>query len=494
MLGAGSFFLAPEWGLRDQEDGVPSFGLLRFPRHLMETSRSFWPAFWAACVLTVLVLALGHFLKPTNPVSTAGKMEMVGPFQPGGKVRHVTPDNHVLTPAGIQVELLGFRPNALALSPDGKLLVAAGTAARLICVDPGTGQILEEVSLPAKDQVAPAAVSANILAPDGRAKLSFTGLIFSPDGTRLFLSNVNGSIKENRTCDQVLGDMPEGNGDPGLCIFGEKVTPNQHQLSRDFVLLDNTYCSGVLSADGHNWSCSAITTDYIERSFSGWPRSYPDGSELANADALAWAPTGFIWDHARRAGHDVRIFGEFCRSIVTWRDPAVEVLSQSRFWKDTCIVAIEDDPQNGWDHISAYRTTAYVVSAWTKRKQVIHTQYNQTSLIRTIGLILGLKPMHELDAIATPMSDCFSDTPDFTPWRARENQVPLDEMNPGPSAMVEGLLKEDAQVSANLPFDRLDACPEGILNGILWRSVKGIAAAFPVWAEGAEEDDDGGEE
>lgn len=195
MLGAGSFFLAPEWGLRDQEDGVPSFGLLRFPRHLMETSRSFWPAFWAACVLTVLVLALGHFLKPTNPVSTAGKMEMVGPFQPGGKVRHVTPDNHVLTPAGIQVELLGFRPNALALSPDGKLLVAAGTAARLICVDPGTGQILEEVSLPAKDQVAPAAVSANILAPDGRAKLSFTGLIFSPDGTRLFLSNVNGSIK-----------------------------------------------------------------------------------------------------------------------------------------------------------------------------------------------------------------------------------------------------------------------------------------------------------
>ena len=297
-------------------------------------------------------------------------------------------------------------------------------------------------------------------------------------------------IKENRTCDQVLGDMPEGNGDPGLCIFGEKVTPNQHQLSRDFVLLDNTYCSGVLSADGHNWSCSAITTDYIERSFSGWPRSYPDGSELANADALAWAPTGFIWDHARRAGHDVRIFGEFCRSIVTWRDPAVEVLSQSRFWKDTCIVAIEDDPQNGWDHISAYRTTAYVVSAWTKRKQVIHTQYNQTSLIRTIGLILGLKPMHELDAIATPMSDCFSDTPDFTPWRARENQVPLDEMNPGPSAMVEGLLKEDAQVSANLPFDRLDACPEGILNGILWRSVKGIAAAFPVWAEGAEEDDD----
>ena len=200
-----------------------------------------------------------------------------------------------------------------------------------------------------------------------------------------------------------------------------------------------------------------------------------------------------IWDHARRAGHDVRIFGEFCRSIVTWRDPAVEVLSQSRFWKDTCIVAIEDDPQNGWDHISAYRTTAYVVSAWTKRKQVIHTQYNQTSLIRTIGLILGLKPMHELDAIATPMSDCFSETPDFTPWRARENQVPLDEMNPGPSAMVEGLLKEDALVSANLPFDRLDACPEGILNGILWRSVKGIAAAFPVWAEGAEEDDDDGE-
>ena len=109
-------------------------------------------------------------------------------------------------------------------------------------------------------------------------------------------------IKENRTYDQVLGDMPEGNGDPSLCLYGENVTPNQHRLSRDFVLLDNTYCSGVLSADGHNWSCSAITTDYIERSFSGWPRSYPDGSEPANADAMAWAPTGFIWDQARRGG------------------------------------------------------------------------------------------------------------------------------------------------------------------------------------------------
>src|SRR6185503_6798054 len=99
----------------------------------------------------------------------------------------------------------------------------------------------------------------------------------------------------------------------------------------------------------------------------------------------------------------------------------VEALSKSRFWKDTCIFAIEDDPQAGWDHVSGYRTTAYVISPYTKRGQVISTQYNQTSLVRTIELILGLPPMNQLDATATPMSDCFTDTPNFTPYIAVAN-------------------------------------------------------------------------
>lgn len=113
-------------------------------------------------------------------------------------------------------------------------------------------------------------------------------------------------IKENRTYDQVLGDIPEGNGDPSLCVFPEHVTPNQHKMVREFVLLDNTYCSGILSADGHQWSDTAFATDYMEKSFAGFPRSYPDGMEDADVDALAYSPAGFLWDNAIANGKTIR--------------------------------------------------------------------------------------------------------------------------------------------------------------------------------------------
>ncbi len=128
-------------------------------------------------------------------------------------------------------------------------------------------------------------------------------------------------IKENRTYDQVLGDMPQGNGDPGMCTFGERVTPNQHALARQFVLLDNTYCAGILSADGHQWSTAAFATDYLEKSFAGWPRSYPDGMGEDEADALSYSPAGFLWDHAIARGITLRNYGEFCEPRVRWRDP-----------------------------------------------------------------------------------------------------------------------------------------------------------------------------
>ncbi len=406
-------------------------------------------------------------------------------------------------------------------------------------------------------------------------------------------------IKENRTYDQVLGDLKEGNGDPKLCIFGEQITPNQHQFCRDFVLLDNTYCSGILSADGHNWSCSAFTTDYMEKQFAGFPRSYPDGSEAANADALAWSPGGFIWDHALAKGLPIRIYGEFATVRRAWKDPErpgkplfpeiwqdwlthhggadsevslgakanistvqphlnedfaafdndipdviraqvflkelaqwettgkmpalsimslggdhtsgtkpgkptpraqvadndlafgqmVEALSKSRFWKDTCIIAIEDDPQNGWDHVSGYRTTAYVLSAWSRGRGTVSTQYNQTSVLRTIELMLGLPPMNELDATATPMFDCFGDEPDFTPYIAQKPRWPLDDMNPTPAKITDATLRKDAEVSATLPFEEMDQCPEDILNEILWRAVKGPQVPFPHWAVALQEED-----
>ncbi len=406
-------------------------------------------------------------------------------------------------------------------------------------------------------------------------------------------------IKENRTYDQVLGDMTEGNGDPALTLFGERITPNQHKLAREFVLLDNTYCNGILSAEGHQWSTTAFSTDYLERSYSGWPRSYPDGMGEDEVDALAYAPTGFLWDNAIRRGLTLRSYGEFGMHKVRWADPKrkgepewadnwreyndpkgeiiyesepaveslrpylakdtvgwnmavpdqfrasyflkelaeferkgempalilvclpddhtsgtsegsptpaacaadndlafgriVEGLSKSRFWKDTVVFGIEDDPQNGWDHVSGYRTTAYIASPYAKRGQVVSTFYNTVSLLRTIEQILGLPPMNQFDAAAVPMTDCFTDVPDFRPFEAVPNFVPLDQMNPPPAQVKDKLLRKQALQSARLNFRRIDACPEDVFNRILWHAVKGSAAPYPAWAvlpHPAGEDDD----
>ncbi|MDD8025359.1 MAG: alkaline phosphatase family protein [Acidobacteriota bacterium] len=406
-------------------------------------------------------------------------------------------------------------------------------------------------------------------------------------------------IKENRTYDQVLGDVADGNGDPALTLFGERVTPNQHKMVRDFVLLDNTYCNGILSAEGHQWSTTAFSTDYMERSYSGWPRSYPDGMGEDEIDALAYAPTGFLWDNAIRRGKSLRSYGEFGMHQVRWADrtrkdepdwtanwrerndpqgeiiyesePAVESLrpylarrtvgwnmavsdqfradyflkelaeferkgempalilvclpddhtsgtkegspipiacvadndlafgriveglSKSRFWKDTVVFGIEDDPQNGWDHVSGYRTTAYIASPYTKRGEVVSTFYNTVSLLRTIEQILGLPPMNQFDAAAIPMTDCFTNTPDFRPYDAVANQIQLDELNPPPPEVKDKLLRQQAVQSARLNFRQIDACPEDVLNRILWHSVKGSTVPYPAWAvlaHPAGEDDD----
>jgi len=407
-------------------------------------------------------------------------------------------------------------------------------------------------------------------------------------------------IKENRTYDQVLGDVKDGNGNADLCTFGERVTPNQHKFVHDFVLLDNTYCCSILSADGHQWTDTAFATDYMEREFAGWPRSYPSGGDGENTrDALAYSPAGFIWNNALAHGRTLRDYGEFATAVTRWKNSArkdkphfpdyyheflngtddlaigcepdikslrpylatntvgwdldvpdvfraaqfikelkqfeaagnfpnfviiwlpndhtsgvkfgsptpaaqvadndlafgqiVEAVSHSRFWTNTCIFAIEDDPQSGWDHVSGYRTTAYVVSAYTKRSAVVKTQYNQTSLLRTMELMLGLPPMNQMDATATPMFDCFIPPgagPDFTSFDAVTNNVPLDEMNPLPKFISDPLLRKDAYVSARLPLEREDQCPEDLFNHILWRATKGSQSPYPDWAVKMVEDND----
>src|SRR6202012_1560880 len=158
----------------------------------------------------------------------------------------------------------------------------------------------------------------------------------------------------------------------------------------------------------------------------------------------------------------------------------VDAVSHSMFWTNTCIFGIEDDPQNGWDHVSGYRTTAYVVSPYTKRNAAVSTQYNQTSLLRTMELMLGLPPMNQMDATATPMFDCFTNTPDFTAYTAVTNNVALDDMNTPSRKNSDTQARKDAYVSARLPLEKADQCPEDVLNRILWRSVKGNTP-YPEW-------------
>ena len=167
----------------------------------------------------------------------------------------------------------------------------------------------------------------------------------------------------------------------------------------------------------------------------------------------------------------------------------VEAISHSRFWKDTCIFAIEDDPQSGWDHVSGYRTTAYVISPYTKRGQVVHTQYNTTSLLRTVELILGLPPMNQMDATATPMFDCFTNVPDLTPFDAVANNVPLDQVNPPLRKISDPLLRKDARASARLPLDKPDQCDDDFLNRILWHAMAGSQKQYPQWAVKVTDDD-----
>ena len=402
-------------------------------------------------------------------------------------------------------------------------------------------------------------------------------------------------IKENRTYDQVLGDVKEGRGDPELCTFGERVSPNQHKFVHDFVLLDNLYCCGILSADGHEWADTALATDYMEKSFADFPRSYPDLQDPDDFDAVAYSPSGFIWDNALAHGLTFRDYGEGTVAVKRWRNPAntnainfldsyrdfvnhtgaiiysnypgldslapymkmdmvgwelsipdvyrsaqfiselqkfvaetnlpnlivmdlpndhtsgtdpgsptpaaqvadndlafgqiVDALSHSPYWKDTCIFACEDDPQSGWDHISGYRTSAYVISAYTKRHTVVSINYNQNSILRTMELMLGLPPMNQMDATATPMTACFNEQPDLAPYDCLTNNVPLDQMNPELSAIQDRRQWHDAQISSHLPLSKADQCPEAVLNHILWHAQMGFDKPYPQWAISATDDD-----
>ncbi len=363
-------------------------------------------------------------------------------------------------------------------------------------------------------------------------------------------------IKENRTYDQVFGDVPEGNGDPELVMFGEKVTPNHHKLARDFVLLDNLYCNGQVSRDGHPWSTSAYNTDYTARN---WHLTYSGRQGVDDDDEqnLGTPPSGYLWDACARAGLSYRSYGEYGKRVTQpdgtqrmegrvpglvghmcpdyridingqrMRDPAnvevflkefrefeknnnlprfivmslgedhtrgttpgqptpeacvasndlalgklVDAVTKSKYWKQTAIFVIEDDAQNGPDHVDAHRTVGLVISPYTKRKFVDSTQYSTVSMIRTMELILGLPPLSQYDAAARPMFNSFTAKADLTPYTHLPAKIDLNQLN---TTMSYG-----AERSQQMDFSDFDRINDFELNEILWRAVKGRDAPMPA--------------
>ncbi len=353
-------------------------------------------------------------------------------------------------------------------------------------------------------------------------------------------------IKENRTYDQVLGDMPEGNGDSSICLFGEKITPNHHALAREFVLLDNFYVDAEVSADGHNWSMAAYATDYVEKT---WPTSYGGRGgtyDYEGSRKVAFPKYGFIWDYCQRAGISYRSYGEFeayakqsnsamighlapnypdydlsiqdiTREEIWERDfdsllardavprfntvrlgndhtsgarvgaptPAahvadndlalgrfVEHLSKSRIWGESVVFVLEDDAQNGPDHVDAHRSPALVISPWVRRHSVDHTMYSTSGMLRTMELILGLPPMSQYDAAATPFWRLFTNKTDLTVYTARPNQVDLEAKNTA--------YNKNAEKSASFNFAHADAIPDDEFSEVIWKAVKGENSVMPA--------------
>lgn len=392
-------------------------------------------------------------------------------------------------------------------------------------------------------------------------------------------------IKENRTYDQVFGDMKEGNGDPAICLFPEKTSPNHHAIARQFVLLDNFYANAEVSAGGHEWSTAAYSSEFVERS---WPVYYGHRPGTSNVNgsrppyenvpypaeggyAAAVPQLGYIWDQAARAGVSYQSYGEFVSVGKTPADPAqarlsalkghidpmyrgfdldyrdqaradeyladfakyeaagdmprlqivrlpndhtsgaraghwtpqamvadndlalgrvLDAVSHSRFWPQTAVFVVEDDAQNGPDHVDAHRTVAMVASPYCRRDTVDSTPYTTCSMLRTIELILGLQPMSQFDAAAMPMRASFQATPDLSPFTAVPAQIDLDEKNK-PNTKI-------AKISEGFDLSREDRVEEQVFNRVIWAAVRGendpmpapVHAAFVRTLPTGDDDDD----
>jgi YVTN family beta-propeller protein len=493
----------------------------------------------------------------------------------------------VATPGKSQVKGFiptGWYPTSVAVTPDGKtLLVGVGrgnqTKANPIQKDAKPDKDAPDsrrTPYPYIGTTMSGALSI-IAAPDDKQLLAYTAKVYrncpysdkllsgAPSTVKTAIPSRVGDpspikyiiyiIKENRTYDQVFGDIKKGNGDPSLVMFGEEVTPNHHKLAEEFVLLDNLYCNGQVSVDGHPWSTMAYATDYISRD---WQLTYSGRKGVKDDDDgdLSNAPSGYLWDACKRAGLTYRSYaeagkrvsqpdgssrmearvpglvGHMCkeygvprvkdqrardtdnvevflreyhefeksgmprfivmslgedhtsgttpgaftpRSCVASNDLAlgrlVDAVSHGKLWKETAIFVIEDDAQNGPDHVDAHRTVGLVISPYTRRHHVDSTQYSTVSMIRTIELILGLPPLSQYDAAARPMVNSFTDQADPTPYTHEKARIDLNMINTRRSY--------GAARSSRMDFSDYDLVDDFELNEILWRSLKGADAPLP---------------
>jgi phospholipase C len=364
-------------------------------------------------------------------------------------------------------------------------------------------------------------------------------------------------VRENRTYDQVLGDLGKGNSDPSLTLFGENVTPNAHKLAREFVLFDNFYVNADVSADGHNWSTSAIANDYVQKM---WPNSYAARRkhyDYEGGEPAALPPAGYLWTNANAKGITMRNYGWWAgnlptpapdgKQIASVRDPIlarvtnmnyrafdleyldvdrikvfladlaqfetsgtmpqlilvrigndhtsgtapgrraplalvadndealgmlVEAVSKSKFWASTAIFVLEDDAQNGPDHVDSHRSPAFIISPYTRRGTIDSNMYNTTSMLRTMELILGLRPMTHFDAAARPMFAAFANTPDVKPFTAEKPRIPTTDRNPAANPT--------AARSREMDFSEADRIDDDELNDVLWRAVRKTEPPAPV--------------
>jgi hypothetical protein len=545
-------------------------------------------------ILDTATMARTDVKIPTYPEAAIGSQPDSTAFAPDGQTLYVACGGNnavaVVNRSGKQWTVAGaiptgWFPSALAIARDGSLRVLNIKGVGNTANKKGSFNSKQyEGSLSTMPAPAPVQVAAGTREVRTANNPAYEPASGATNAASLGIEHVFFIVKENRTYDQVFGDIAKANGDPKLVMYGREITPNHHALAEQYVVLDNFYTGGAISFDGHQWLMQAFVSDYVERAFAASPRGYA----WDMSDALVVPPTGFFWQGANKP-LDVRIYGEFQlpakwdpsenakdmneRDLLSWSEywrlykegkwqtavgarsgvPAlqkycsrrypnnsttipdairaeeflrelaereksgempnlniltlsndhtngtnpksptpramvaandlavgriVEGISKSRFWKKSLILIVEDDAQDGLDHVDGHRTVALAVGPFIRRGVVDSNNYNHLSMVRTIQDIFGIQPRTRFAKAARPMSSIFTAKADATAYEHIEPKVKMDEMNP-PLNALRGRQLWAARESMAIDWSEPDEAPQDILNHILWWDSKGYNTSYP---------------